>query len=341
MSTITNIGVIGAGRIGRLHARNIATRVPNARLTAIADIRIAAAEDLANQLNVTLATNATDELINSDNVDAIVIACATNAHARIIQQAAAAGKHVLCEKPLATDLAEIDAAIEAAAQAYIKLQIGFNRRFDVNVQRVRLAVISDEIGHPQLIHIISRDPAPPSIEYLRGSGGIFMDMTIHDFDMARYLVGSEVVELYVNGAVLVDERIGEFGDIDTAITSLRFENGAIGMIDNCRRAAYGYDQRIEILGTKGSVRTQNVPPNNTIISDANGIRSELPLHFFLERYDQSFVDEMSAFVQAIQNDTEPLVTGADGKAPVLMALAAIRSLELHRPVRVDEVTQNL
>lgn len=332
-----NIGLIGAGRIGRIHAATIAAAVPAARLVAIADLVEASAVSLARQYDVHTVYAAVEPLLDNPTVDAIVIASATNTHSAIIQAAAAAGKHIFCEKPLALDLDDIDAAIEAADRAGVKLQVGFNRRFDANFSRVRDAVISGEIGEPHLLHVISRDPAPPPLEYVRVSGGLFRDMMIHDFDMARFLMGCEVTEVYAQGAVLVDPRIGEAGDIDTALVSLSFANGALGVIDNSRQAVYGYDQRIDLLGSKGGIRVENSYPNNVTVSTAESVRRDLPLHFFLERYAESYAVELAAFVEAVLSDSEVPVTGHDGKMPVVMALAAAKSLSEHRPVRLDEI----
>jgi myo-inositol 2-dehydrogenase/D-chiro-inositol 1-dehydrogenase len=215
--------------------------------------------------------------------------------------------------------------------------VGFNRRFDANFARVRQAVASGEIGVPQLMHIISRDPAPPPVSYVKVSGGIFLDMTIHDFDMARFLVSDEVEEVYTAGAVMVDPEIGKAGDLDTALLVLRFRNGVIGTIDNSRKAVYGYDQRVEILGSAGSIATGNCYPNQAVISTGKEIRRDLPLNFFMDRYTESFVEELRAFVTAVVEDKPTPVTGRDGRIPVVMGLAARKSYDEHRPVRLDEV----
>jgi myo-inositol 2-dehydrogenase/D-chiro-inositol 1-dehydrogenase len=218
----------------------------------------------------------------------------------------------------------------------VKLQIGFNRRFDHNFKKVRDLVKEGEIGTPHIIRITSRDPEPPPIEYVKRSGGIFLDMTIHDFDMARYLSGSDVVEVYTNAAVLVDPAIGEAGDADTAVISLKFANGAIGVIDNSRKAAYGYDQRVEVFGSEGCVTVSNDTPTSAVISTQSGVISDKPKYFFLERYQDSFVTEMRAFFDSIINDSEPPVNGVDGLKPILIALAAKESYETGRPVKVEE-----
>lgn len=337
MNSHLNVGIIGAGRIGKVHAANLTYRIPNASVIAVADVNLAAAKQLAAQYSVATATDNTVQLFEDPNIDAVLICSVTSTHAPFIIQAAEAGKHIFCEKPIALNLAEIDRALAAVDQAGVKLQIGFNRRFDANFRRVRQAIESDEIGQPALLHIISRDPAPPPIEYVRHSGGIFLDMTIHDFDMARFLMGSEVEEVYVQGAVTVDPAIGEAGDVDTALIMLRFVNGVLGVIDNCRRASYGYDQRVEVLGSKGAIATGNNYPNSAVISDGASVRRDLPLNFFMERYTESFAAELAAFVDAVLNNKPTPVGGQDGRAPVVMGLAAGRSYREGRPVKLSEI----
>ncbi|MDZ4769840.1 MAG: inositol 2-dehydrogenase, partial [Chloroflexota bacterium] len=244
------LGVIGAGRIGRVHADTIARRIPDARLAGVTDIDTNAASALADSLGAAIYPDAT-ALLADDTIDAVAICSATDTHAALIAQAAAAGKHIFCEKPIAADLDAIDSALAAVERAGVTLMIGFNRRFDPNHQRIKRAIESGEIGSPHLLHIVSRDPAPPPVSYIKVSGGMFFDMTIHDFDMARFLLG-EVVEVYAAGGVMVDAAIGEAGDIDTAVITLRFASGAIGTIDNSRKAVYGYDQRVEVFGSAGS-----------------------------------------------------------------------------------------
>jgi myo-inositol 2-dehydrogenase/D-chiro-inositol 1-dehydrogenase len=255
----------------------------------------------------------------------------------MIEEAAAAGKHIFCEKPIDHDLDRIDSALAAVNKAGVLLQVGFNRRFDANYQRVRQAVQSGEIGEPHLMHIISRDPAPPPIEYIRVSGGIFLDMTIHDFDMARFLIGSEVEEVYTAGAVRVDERIGAAGDIDTLMIMLKFANGVIATIDNSRQAVYGYDQRVEVFGSGGCISVANNYPNAATIQTKRTVHRDLPLNFFLERYIDSYLKEIDQFVKAVLNGSPVPVSGSDGRLPVVMAHAARKSYEENRPVRLDEI----
>lgn len=332
-----NIGVIGAGRIGKVHAETLVTRVQGARVTAIADVALNAAEETASRLNIPNSYADYRQILGNPDVHAVAICSATDTHAQIIAEAALAGKHIFCEKPIAFDLQKIDDALNTVAKAGVKLQIGFNRRFDPHFARVRQAVQRGEIGQPHLLHIISRDPAPPPVSYIRVSGGIFLDMTIHDFDMARFLIGSEVTEVYASGGVMVDPAIGAAGDLDTLVIMLKFANGVIGTIDNSRKAVYGYDQRVEVFGSAGAVSTANQYPNSAVISTAQNIHRDLPLNFFMERYLDSYRIEMEAFVDAVVNDGSVPVTGHDGRVPVIMGLAARKSYEENRPVRLDEI----
>jgi myo-inositol 2-dehydrogenase / D-chiro-inositol 1-dehydrogenase len=331
-------GVIGAGRIGKIHAENIASRIPGAALAAIADVDLKAAQDLAARLQVPAAEEDYHSLLSDPAIDAVAICASTDTHAKIVVEAAEAGKNIFCEKPIDLALEKIDGALEAVDKAGVKLQIGFNRRFDPNFRKIRNMVAEGKIGTPHIIRITSRDPAPPPLSYVKVSGGIFLDMTIHDFDMARYLSGSEVEEVFTAAGVMVDPAIGEAGDVDTAIITLRFANGAIGTIDNSRRAIYGYDQRVEVFGSNGMIQAHNNTPDQDVYFNAEGVHSAKPLYFFLERYMESFVTEMQEFVQSIRENTSPLVTGIDGRIPVVIGMAAKKSYLEHRPVRLSEIT---
>jgi len=337
MTQTINVGVIGAGRIGRVHAENLAYRIPGVKLVAIADVIVDAAKKLAADLGVPTALKDHQAIMQDKQIDAVVICSSTDTHAQMIEDAAAAGKHIFCEKPIALDLLKIDHALQAVDKAGVKLQVGFNRRFDPSFKRVRDLVATGELGAPHILRITSRDPAPPPITYIKVSGGIFLDMAIHDFDMARYLMGSEVEEIYAAGAVLVDPEIGKAGDVDTAVTTLYFANGALGVIDNSRKAVYGYDQRVEVFGSAGMALVANKTPDNVTRSDAAGVHSALPLHFFVERYTEAYVVEMQEFVQCIRENKTPSVTGVDGRIPVVMGYAAKKSCEEHRPVRLSEI----
>jgi len=331
-------GIIGAGRIGRVHAETLAFRLPESQVVAIADLNGEAAQAVAARCNIPKVAASPAEIIADPEIDAVLICAPTPTHVDLIVQAAHAGKHIFCEKPIAFSLEKIDAALAAVNAAGVLLQIGFNRRFDANFARVRQAVASGEIGTPNLLHIVSRDPAPPPLSYIRSSGGIFLDMTIHDFDMARFLVGDEVEEIYTAGGVMVDPAIGEAGDLDTALVVLRFRNGVIGTIDNSRKAVYGYDQRVEVFGSKGKIATENLYPNQATISNCNSVSTDLPLNFFMERYTESFVLELQAFIQAVIEQRPAPVSGMDGRIPVVMALAARKSFDEHRPVRLEEIS---
>src|SRR6266852_5595842 len=331
------LGLIGAGRIGSLHAEHLTTRIAAADLIMVSDAFEEAARQCAERYAIPFATQDYRDVLTRPDIQAVVICSSTDTHAQIIEQAAQAGKHIFCEKPIALDLPSIDRALDAVERAGVKLQIGFNRRFDANYRRVRQAVEQGEIGRPHVLHIVSRDPDPPPIEYIRVSGGIFLDMTIHDFDIARFLTGSEVEEIFVLAAVMDNPAIGAAGDMDTAVVMLKFTNGVIGTISNSRHAAYGYDQRVELLGSAGAIYTDNNYPNTAVISDGNSVWRDLPLHFFVERYVESFVAEMAAFVDALLHEAPVPVTGNDGRVPVIMALAAHKSLVEHRPIPLSEI----
>jgi len=331
-------GILGAGRIGPVHAETLAFRVPEAEVAAIADLNREAAQKLAEHCGIPRVAGSPAEILADPTIDAVVICTPTDTHADLIVQAAQAGKHIFCEKPVSLGLERIDSSLAAVQKAGVKLQVGFNRRFDSNFARVRHAVQSGEIGKPYLMHIVSRDPAPPPIAYLGPSGGLFLDMMIHDFDMARFLLGDEVEEIYAAAGVLVDPAIGEAGDFDTAVVVLHFRSGAIGTIDNSRKATFGYDQRVEILGSKGKIASENRYPNQVVVSGEKTVYTDLPLPFFMERYTESFAVEMKAFVDAVVNGKPVPVTGADSRVPVVMALAARKSYDEHRPVRLEEVS---
>jgi myo-inositol 2-dehydrogenase/D-chiro-inositol 1-dehydrogenase len=331
------VGIIGAGRIGKLHAEHLAFAIRNADPVAIADIIKNVAEETAKHLNIPFATNDYRKILDDRAIAAVVICTSTETHSQLIQEAAAADKHIFCEKPIDLTLEKIHLALKAVEKANVKFQVGFNRRFDPNFSGIKELIAAGKIGQPHLLRITSRDPAPPPLEYIRSSGGIFLDMTIHDFDMARYLIGSEVAEVYAVGNVLIDARFRNADDVDTAATTLKFENGTIGIIDNSRKAVYGYDQRIEVFGSLGMVQASNKTPDNLTIMTAESVHSSKPLYFFLERYKESFIAEMQAFIDAIINDTVPPITGKDGLMPVKIALAAKTSLAENRPVKLNEI----
>jgi len=328
-------GIIGAGRIGKLHADNLLSRVDGARLKAITDPFLD--EDWVASRNIPLTGKDHRILLDDPEIDAILIGSPSAEHAPQMIECAEAGKHIFCEKPIALDPEIIRNALAEVDKSGVKLQVGFNRRFDPNFSAVQHQVASGALGDPHIIRITSRDPAPPPAEYVAGSGGMFLDMTIHDFDMARFLSGSEVNEVHAYGAVLVDPEIGKAGDIDTAVISLKFANGALGIIENSRKAVYGYDQRVEVFGAKGTAMADNNTPTSMIVLNESGTIRDKPLYFFLERYKTAFVSELQAFVKAIREDKPTLVSGKDGLVPVLIAMAAKESLKTGKPVQVVSV----
>ncbi len=337
MQSPVNIGIIGAGRIGKIHAENIAF-MSNARLKAVADVNLTEEiQTWAKDLGVQSMSENPESVIEDDDIHAVLICSSTDTHADFVIQAAQAGKHIFCEKPVDLTVARVAAALDVVNKAEVKLQVGFNRRFDHNFRRVRELVESGAVGTPHLIKISSRDPAPPPPDYIAVSGGIFLDMTVHDFDMARFQAGSEVTEVYAIGANLIDPAIGKAGDVDTAVVTLRFESGALGLIDNSRETSYGYDQRVEVFGSKGSAAAENDAPCTVKLSCEAGVIGEKPLYFFLERYKESYVTEVRAFVDAVANDKPVPVTGEDGLQDLRIGLAAKLSLLEERPVKLLEI----
>ncbi len=334
--TKLNIGILGAGKIGYVHAKSIAYHVPGASVKWIVDPFLNSKQQKwAEEFGIENIGKDPQAIFDDPSVDAIAICSSTDSHAEFIKRAASSGKHIFCEKPIDSSPIVIQECIEAVEKAGVKLQVGFNRRFDHNYKAVREAVKNKIIGDVQMVRITSRDPIPPSLEYVKVSGGIFMDMMIHDFDMARFLSGREIVEVYAAGSVLVDKEIGKAGDIDSSIVTLKFDNGALGVIENCRQAVYGYDQRAEVLGTKGSVSSENDKISTVQISTEEGVINDKPLFFFLERYMAAYCEEMKAFVYAVVNDKETLVTGKDGLYPVLIAEAAKKSITTGLSVKIN------
>ncbi len=324
-------GVLGAGRIGRLHAGNLLA-MPGVRLKSIVDPY--ADLDPWKAASVAVARDPA-AILEDEEIEAVLVCSSTTSHADLTDAAAAAGKHVFCEKPIDLDPDRVRATLAAVERAGVKLQVGFNRRFDPTFSRVRETVTDGSIGEVQLIKITSRDPAPPPIGYIETSGGMFLDMSIHDFDMARFLSGSEVVEVQAFGAAIVDPAIGQAGDVDTAVASLKLASGALAVIENSRQAIFGYDQRLEVLGSKGGVEALNELPAQVRLRTERGVRAEKPLHFFLERYQRSFLAEMEAFFDSVREGREPPVGGHDGLVSLLVSLAAQRSMVENRPVQLE------
>ena len=331
-------GVIGLGRIGQIHLSNLMHYMPDAEVIIASDLS-PESHAFARNLGVPQVTTDAYDVINHPDVEAVVICSPTPFHVPYTVAAAKQGKHVFCEKPLDVTIEAILAAEKAVAENNVKLMLGFNRRFDANFSNVRNIVEANKIGDPHILRITSRDPAPPPVEYLKISGGIFLDMSIHDFDMARYIVGSEVVEVFVKGDALIHPEIKDFGDIDTAVIVLTFENGAIGVIDNSRKAVYGYDQRLEIFGSKGMAKAENNTSDNLVRFDSDGGHISLPLHFFLERYETAYRVCLKSFIDCVLNDTPSPVDAHDGLMATAIGIAALKSLNEKRIVRIDEILE--
>ena len=336
MSTI-RVGIIGAGRIGRLHAENL-IRKAGVQVKAISDLYPEQAQSWAESIGISQVCGDYSELLADAEIDALLVCSPTDTHVNLIKEAAEAGKAVFCEKPISFDWRLTMEAIAAVEAAGVPLQIGFNRRFDPNFRTVKEWVDDGKVGAVHMVKITSRDPSPPPLAYVRSSGGLFVDMAIHDFDMARYLSGSDIMEVYATGGVLIDPMIGEAGDIDSALISLKFANGAFGVIDNSRKAVYGYDQRIEVFGAEGCVTADNNYPSNAQLMDVHGVHKEKPLFFFLERYSASYIRELDEFFAAGRGERAVPVSGNDGLQAELAAHAALQSLKEGRPIRLAELT---
>jgi myo-inositol 2-dehydrogenase/D-chiro-inositol 1-dehydrogenase len=330
------IGIVGAGRIGRLHAENI-LQMPQVELKIISDIYSDQVKPWAEAVGIPQVTSNYKQILSDPEIDAVFICSPTNTHVSIIADAVKAGKHIFCEKPISFDFKQTEQVLQLVNESDVKFQTGFNRRFDHNFKRVREIIEAGQIGEPHIIKITSRDPEAPPKEYIEVSGGMFIDMTIHDFDIARFLSGSDVEEVYVQGAVLIDPVFAEYEDVDTAIITLKFKSGAIGVIDNSRKSVYGYDQRVEVFGSKGCVSISNDLPSSVEVSTAGGVYSDKPKYFFLERYQDAYKEETKAFIESILFNKKTPVDGNDGLQAELIAHAARKSFIEKRPVRLDEI----
>lgn len=327
--------VAGLGRIGKIHLDNLLLN-PNVQVVAATDpdkngLQYAIDNGVPN------TTNSFEVMLQGTEIDAVLICSPTDTHADYVELAAKAGKHIFCEKPLDLSLERVLEVLEVVKNSNIKLMLGFNRRFDKEFRKVRDLVKNKAVGLPHLVKITSRDPGAPPVSYIEKSGGLFLDMTIHDFDMARFIVEKEVEEVYAKGAVLVDPAIGAAGDIDTAVVTLTYTDGSMAIIDNSREASYGYDQRIEVFGSKGMVQSNNNFHDSHKLYDKQGIHAALPLHFFLERYEEAYKTELKDFVKGLVNGTIMPVDGNDGLQSLKIGLAALKSLKENRPVKVKEI----
>lgn len=327
-----NVALLGAGRIAGVHATAISTN-PGSRLVAVSDINTEAAAKLAAQYGTT--ARSTDEILADASINAVLIATSTDTHSDLIERATAAGKAVLCEKPVDLSLARAQACQKTVGTSPV--MIGFNRRFDPNFAALKAALDKGEIGKPELLSITSFDPAPPPVAYIKVSGGLFRDMMIHDFDMANFIMGAAPVSVSATGSSIVDPAIGAAGDVDTAVVTLGYADGRIAVIKNSRRAVYGYDQRVELLGSEGLLQAQNMLENTVVKSTTAGVTGAKPTYFFLERYMPAYAAEWAAFVTAVNAGTALPVTLADGIAALAMAEAATLSLKSGAPVALADL----
>ena len=324
------IGVVGCGRIGKLHINNLINSVSGVEVVAVADPMLdkSGAREWLAERNITNVSTDFMDIINNPDVEVVFVCSSTDTHCDISMAAVNAGKHVFCEKPIDYDIEKIKKLLALVEEKGVKFQIGFNRRFDHNHKAVADAVKNGTIGDPHIVIVSSRDPEPPPASYVAVSGGIFYDMMIHDFDMVRYVTGSEAVEISAVGSCLVNPNLQEesgIPDVDTAVVTMKMANGCIAVINNSRQAVYGYDQRVEAFGSKGMAADGNDLINTTTITTVDGAHSEKPLWFFLERYNQAFIDQVVSFIDAIVNDKPTVVGAVDGLRPVLMAAAATES----------------
>jgi myo-inositol 2-dehydrogenase/D-chiro-inositol 1-dehydrogenase len=333
---LINIGILGLGRIGKIHLENLCTRIEGVRVLAAMNPS-EPGRKFAEKFNVPLITDNADEVINHPDIHAILICTSTNVHADYVIKVAKAGKAIFCEKPLDLALGKVRETLDVVKASGVPLMLAFNQRLDPNFQEVKQALLQGKIGKLRSVHIISRDPGPPPIPYIKASGGLFLDMTIHDLDMARYLVGAEVKEVYARGYNLVDPEIGKAGDIDSAYLMLTFKNDVTVIIENSRHASYGYDQRLEVFGSEGMMKAENPLKTTNYFLDKNGVHLSRNLDFFIDRYAESYRIEMQTFIECLQKKTPMPITGDDGLQAMLVALAANISLKENRPVRLDEV----
>ena len=329
--------IIGLGRIGKIHLGNLQA-IDEVEIVGICD-PTDEAKVFSNKAGLTFYQEDFTDVAGEIQVDAIVICSPTDTHANYVSLAAKKGIDVFCEKPLDLSLEKVKQVLKTVNESKIKLMLGFNRRFDSEFQSVKEKIVNGHIGDIHTIKITSRDPSPPPINYIKSSGGMFLDMTIHDFDMIRYLTNKEIVEVYAKGEALVNPEIAKAGDIDTAIINLTFEDGSMAVIDNCRKAVYGYDQRVEVFGSKGMVQSKNKFDKYTLTYSENGITSALPQHFFLERYADAYKKEIDHFIDCIRHKKTPEVSGFDGLMSLVLGLCAKESLNCNKPVLVSEINK--
>jgi myo-inositol 2-dehydrogenase/D-chiro-inositol 1-dehydrogenase len=332
-----NIAVIGTGRIGSLHARNLVNNIHEANLVAVCDIRLEVAQAVAEELGIERVVKDYHELLEDRSIETVLIATNTNTHAFIVKDCANAGKQIFCEKPLALNLADTDDVIDIVEKTGVKLQLGFNRRFDKSFRKVKEIVASGQIGRPCILHIVNRDPEPPSLEYATTSGGMFLDMSIHDFDMVRFQIG-EVDQVYAIGNVLVAPYLKDIGDVDIDIITLKFADGTIGSIDNSRQCAYGYDQRLEVFCANGTALAGNEYEHTANMGDGVGFHSARVPYSFPQRYAECYIAEVRQFLQCVHDDQPVTPSAYDSRMAVVLGSAAWESFRQNRPVNVKDFT---
>lgn len=332
MATSTiKFGIAGLGRIGKVHLANVHRYCPSAEVIGACHVRDEHSVFAAKHGITTFYTTYA-EMVSDTAIDAVIIASPTTYHYEHIVAAAEAGKHIFCEKPIDLSLEKVQRVTDLISKSGIHFMVGFNRRFDPHVLQLKAALDEGKVGKPQIVKITSRDPGPPPLAYIKTSGGLFLDMAIHDFDMARYLVSDEVVQVHASGSIFGDFPLAQFDDIDTAVVTLTFKNGCMAVIDNSRNSVYGYDQRLEVFGAKGLYGTKNITEDALFARDSNGYHAAKPKHFFIERYAESYRNILLDFVNAIQQNKAPAISARDGLAALTIAMAAKKSLKENQVV---------
>jgi len=328
------VGIIGMGRIGKIHLQNLCTKIDGVEVTAVVNPS-KKGQDYASKFGVEQVSDDADIIFGHPEIDAVLICSPSDTHADYAVRAAEVGKAIFCEKPIDMSLERAEEVVAKVKENDVPMMVAFNRRFDPDFAKVEAAVRNEKVGEIHSLHIISRDPAPPPIDYIKQSGGLFKDMTIHDFDMARFIMGCEVTEVFATGSCMVDPEIGKVGDIDTAMITLRFENGATAVIENSRKAVYGYDQRLEVFGSKGVLKIENPLMTNVSSSDEDGTHSDVNLNFFVDRYKTSYLMEMQSFIDALIHERDMPVDGKDGINAIVLADAAYASLKENRLTKIE------
>ncbi len=334
MAKRVKIGIAGAGRIGQRHTENLLTQIPNAHLVAVADVEKKKAQELAEKCGKIRWYHDYERMLEQKDIEAVLISASTNVHKEIIINAAKKGKHIFCEKPIALTLEETNEALAAVQKARVLMQVGFMRRFDSALFSAKEEIDKGTIGKPLVFNAVSRDPEGPSLAYARVSGGLFVDSSIHDIDLARWFMGSEVEKVYAEGRVLIYPEYKEFGDVDVALTTLTFKNGSLANIENSRRSGYGYDTRVEIVGSEGTLQVGYLRNSRFLLLNKSGVSHDV-VPSWVERFTGAFVHELQHFMDCVIDNKTPLVTGVDGKKALEIALAATKSCQKGIPVTLE------